>query len=181
MTTRKAVAESRRWVIKIGSALITNDGQGLNGPAIQSWVQQIANLRAAGKEIILVSSGAVAEGMARIGWKKRPHALHQLQAAAALGQMGLVQHFQVMAQRGLRGPENLAQLRHAVRLRSQRPQYLRTQLVPGGLGGVYEILQGVAGWTAVSNGGLGHSQYGQRAAKGAELNRRTKQYQNILI
>jgi len=94
MTTRKKVAESRRWVIKIGSALITNDGRGLNAPAIQSWVQQIANLRAAGKEIILVSSGAVAEGMARIGWKRRPHALHKLQAAAALGQMGLVQHFE---------------------------------------------------------------------------------------
>ena len=94
ITTRKTVAESRRWVIKIGSALITNDGQGLNTQAIQSWVEQIANLRAAGKEILLVSSGAVAEGMARIGWKQRPHALHELQAAAALGQMGLVQHFE---------------------------------------------------------------------------------------
>ena len=94
MTTRKAVAESKRWVIKIGSALITNDGQGLNTQAIQSWVEQIANLRAAGKEVLLVSSGAVAEGMARIGWKLRPHALHELQAAAALGQMGLIQHFE---------------------------------------------------------------------------------------
>ena len=94
MTTRKAVAESKRWVIKIGSALITNDGQGLNTQAIQSWVEQIANLRAAGKEVLLVSSGAVAEGMARIGWKLRPHALHELQAAAALGQMGLIQQFE---------------------------------------------------------------------------------------
>ncbi len=94
MTTRKNVAESKRWVIKIGSALITNDGQGLNAQAIQSWAEQIANLRAAGKEVLLVSSGAVAEGMARIGWKKRPHALHELQAAAALGQMGLIQQFE---------------------------------------------------------------------------------------
>ncbi len=94
MTTRKAVAESKRWVIKIGSALITDDGQGLNSQAIKSWVEQIANLRAAGKEVLLVSSGAVAEGMARIGWKQRPHALHELQAAAALGQMGLIQHFE---------------------------------------------------------------------------------------
>lgn len=94
MTTRKAVAESKRWVIKIGSALITNDGQGLNTQAIQSWVEQIANLHAAGKEVLLVSSGAVAEGMARIGWKLRPHALHELQAAAALGQMGLIQQFE---------------------------------------------------------------------------------------
>ena len=94
MTTRKTVAESKRWVIKIGSSLITDDGQGLNEKAIQSWAEQIANLRASGKEVLLVSSGAVAEGMARIGWKKRPHALHELQAAAALGQMGLIQQFE---------------------------------------------------------------------------------------
>ena len=93
-TTRKAAAESNRWVIKIGSSLITNDGQGLNHQAIQSWAEQIAGLRAAGKEVLLVSSGAVAEGMARIGWKLRPHALHELQAAAALGQMGLIQKFE---------------------------------------------------------------------------------------
>ena len=74
MTTRKAVAESKRWVIKIGSSLITNDGQGLNDQAIQSWAEQIAKLRADGKEVLLVSSGAVAEGMARIGWQKRPAA-----------------------------------------------------------------------------------------------------------
>ncbi|MBT8120678.1 MAG: glutamate 5-kinase [Gammaproteobacteria bacterium] len=93
-TTRKTVAESKRWVIKISSALITNDGQGLNHQAIQSWAHQIAALRESGKEILLVSSGAVAEGMARLGWKLRPHALHELQAAAALGQMGLVQNFE---------------------------------------------------------------------------------------
>ncbi len=94
ITTRKTVADSRRWVIKIGSALITENGRGLNLQAIQSWAEQIAKLRKAGKEILLVSSGAVAEGMARIGWKQRPHALHELQAAAALGQMGLIQHFE---------------------------------------------------------------------------------------
>jgi len=94
MTSRKTVADSRRWVIKIGSALITENGRGLNHQAIASWVEQIAQLRAAGKEILLVSSGAVAEGMARIGWTQRPRALHELQAAAALGQMGLIQHFE---------------------------------------------------------------------------------------
>jgi len=94
MATRKAAAESKRWVVKIGSSLITNDGQGLNHQAIQSWAKQIAALRAAGKEILLVSSGAVAEGMARLGWKHRPRALHELQAAAALGQMGLIQNFE---------------------------------------------------------------------------------------
>jgi len=93
-TTRKTVAESKRWVIKIGSALITNDGRGLNTQAIQSWAEQIASLRNDGKEVLLVSSGAVAEGMARLGWKRRPHALHELQAAAALGQMGLIQNFE---------------------------------------------------------------------------------------
>ncbi len=93
-TTRKTVADSRRWVIKIGSAMITENGRGLNHHAIASWVEQIAKLREAGKEILLVSSGAVAEGMARIGWTKRPRALHKLQAAAALGQMGLIQHFE---------------------------------------------------------------------------------------
>ena len=94
LITRNAVAESKRWVIKIGSALITSDGRGLNHAAIKSWAEQIAHLRSTGKEILLVSSGAVAEGMARIGWQQRPHALHELQAAAALGQMGLIQHFE---------------------------------------------------------------------------------------
>ena len=94
ITTRKAVANSTRWVIKIGSALITENGRGLNHQAIQSWAEQIAKLREAGKEILLVSSGAVAEGMVRIGWTQRPRALHELQAAAALGQMGLIQHFE---------------------------------------------------------------------------------------
>jgi glutamate 5-kinase len=94
MTTRMSVAHSRRWVIKIGSSLITDEGRGLNQQAIQSWVEQITRLRESGKEIVLVSSGAVAEGMARIGWKNRPRALHELQAAAALGQMGLIQHFE---------------------------------------------------------------------------------------
>lgn len=94
MTTRESVAKSKCWVIKIGSSLITSDGRGLNSEAIQSWAEQIANLRTSGKKVILVSSGAVAEGMARIGWKKRPRALHELQAAAALGQMGLIQHFE---------------------------------------------------------------------------------------
>jgi len=94
MTDRKALAESKRWVIKIGSSLITNEGQGLDSKAMRGWAEQIAELRNQGKEILLVSSGAVAEGMARMSWSKRPHALHRLQAAAALGQMGLIQQFE---------------------------------------------------------------------------------------
>jgi glutamate 5-kinase len=84
----------KRWVIKIGSALLTNDGTGLAAAAIDSWVEQMAALRKQGHELVLVSSGAVAEGMTRLRWRQRPHALHELQAAAAVGQMGLVQAYE---------------------------------------------------------------------------------------
>lgn len=94
MITRDALAKTKRWVIKIGSALLTNDGQGLNTEAIGSWVAQIVQLRREGIEVVLVSSGSVAEGMKRLGWSKRPTELNQLQAAAAVGQMGLVQTYE---------------------------------------------------------------------------------------
>ena len=94
MSDRQHIGKAKRWVIKIGSSLITNEGQGLDSEAIHHWAEQMATLRAQGKELLLVSSGAVAEGMARLGWKQRPHALHELQAAAALGQMGLIQQFE---------------------------------------------------------------------------------------
>ena len=84
----------RRWVVKIGSSLVTNEGRGLNQQAIQTWMLEIAELRQRSYEITLVSSGAVAEGMTRLGWDQRPHALHELQAAAAVGQMGLVQAYE---------------------------------------------------------------------------------------
>ncbi len=83
-----------RIVIKIGSTLITNHGEGVDHAAIRDWVRQIAALREAGVEVLLVSSGAIAEGMLRLGWKKRPHEVNQLQAAAAVGQMGLVQVYE---------------------------------------------------------------------------------------
>ena len=92
--TRQQLTTTRRWVVKIGSALLTNDGRGLNRDGIADWVAQLAGLRQRGVEIVLVSSGAVAEGMSRLGWQKRPHALHELQAAAAVGQMGLVQTYE---------------------------------------------------------------------------------------
>ena len=91
---RHKLGNSKRWVIKIGSSLLTDEGRGLDTLAINTWVEQIARLREHGKEIILVSSGAVAEGMARLGWKKRPHAINELQAAAAIGQMGLIQTYE---------------------------------------------------------------------------------------
>lgn len=92
--SRQALINAKRIVIKIGSALLTNDGAGLNKQGIANWVDQIALLKQQGIEVILVSSGSVAEGMARLGWKKRPTALHELQAAAAVGQMGLVQCYE---------------------------------------------------------------------------------------
>jgi glutamate 5-kinase len=92
--SRKNFQTAQRVVIKIGSSLLTAGGQGLNKPAIESWVAQMAALRQQGIEVVLVSSGAVAEGMARLGFKKRPKTLHELQAAAAVGQMGLVRIFE---------------------------------------------------------------------------------------
>ena len=94
MNNAVSISRCQRWVIKIGSALLTNDGKGLAVDAIDDWVAQIADLRQAGREVLLVSSGAVAEGLTRLGWTQRPHALHELQAAAAIGQMGLVQAYE---------------------------------------------------------------------------------------
>ncbi|WP_322627882.1 glutamate 5-kinase [Halothiobacillus sp.] len=91
--SRAHLSTDRRWVIKIGSAMVTGNGAGLDMAAIDRWAQQIAALRAAGREVVIVTSGAVAEGMARLGWCDRPTALPQLQAAAAVGQMGLVQAY----------------------------------------------------------------------------------------
>jgi len=85
------LADARRLVVKIGSSLLTNAGTGLDRNAIADWVRQIAELRARGIEVLVVSSGAIAEGMKRLAWKRRPHAVNELQAAAAVGQMGLVQ------------------------------------------------------------------------------------------
>ena len=85
------IGQFLRLVIKVGSSLVTNHGEGLDAVAISRWAAQISKLRAKGYQVVLVSSGAIAEGMQRLGWQKRPHAIHELQAAAAVGQMGLVQ------------------------------------------------------------------------------------------
>jgi glutamate 5-kinase len=94
MSGRQDLGGARRWVVKIGSALLTNDGRGLAREAIRDWTRQMAALRRDGAELVLVSSGAVAEGMTRLGIARRPHALHELQAAAAVGQMGLIQFWE---------------------------------------------------------------------------------------
>ncbi|HHC72728.1 MAG TPA: glutamate 5-kinase [Thiotrichales bacterium] len=91
---REPTAAARRWVVKIGSALLTDEGKGLSRHSMADWVLQLARLRQEGREVVVVSSGAVAEGMVRLGWESRPHALHELQAAAAVGQMGLVQMYE---------------------------------------------------------------------------------------
>lgn len=88
------VKAPKRIVVKIGSTLITNHGAGVDHALIHEWVRQIAALAALGHEVLLVSSGAIAEGIKRLGWKTRPHQVNQLQAAAAVGQMGLVQVYE---------------------------------------------------------------------------------------
>ncbi|AHF03002.1 glutamate 5-kinase [Marichromatium purpuratum 984] len=94
MISREELPGTRRWVIKIGSTLLTRDGRGVGRDLLEPWVAQMAARHGAGAEVVLVSSGAVAEGMARMGWRERPGALHELQAAAAIGQMGLVRAYE---------------------------------------------------------------------------------------
>ncbi|MDR2926577.1 MAG: glutamate 5-kinase [Azoarcus sp.] len=91
---RARLQKASRLVVKIGSALVTNNGAGLDHAALDNWARQIAALRQGGREIALVSSGAIAEGMQRLGWKKRPSEMHCLQAAAAVGQMGLIEAYE---------------------------------------------------------------------------------------
>jgi glutamate 5-kinase len=85
---------AKRIVVKVGSSLVTNDGRGLDAVAIGQWCEQLAALVKDGREVIMVSSGAIAEGMKRLNWTTRPKAIHELQAAAAVGQMGLVQVYE---------------------------------------------------------------------------------------
>ncbi len=108
MTNQSSLlTDAKCLVIKVGSSLVTNNGEGLDQAAIAAWAGQIARLvRPVGgmeaRQVVLVSSGAVAEGMQRLGWKKRPTAVNELQAAAAVGQMGLVQMYEsCFSQHGL--------------------------------------------------------------------------------
>ncbi len=105
---RQQLGHYKRWVVKIGSALLTNDGEGLDHQAIAAWAAQLVALRKQGVEVILVSSGAVAEGVARLGWGARPETLHELQAAAAVGQVGLVHTYEkAFQQHGLHSAQIL--------------------------------------------------------------------------
>jgi len=91
---RDQLANAERWVIKVGSSLLTAHGKGLDHNLIQSWSEQISALMADGKQVVLVSSGSIAEGLARLGWDTRPNKVHDLQAAAAVGQMGLIRAYE---------------------------------------------------------------------------------------
>lgn len=130
-------ASASRLVAKVGSSLVTNEGRGLDRVAVADWAAQIAALRKLGRQVVLVSSGAIAEGMARLGWSKRPSAMHELQAAAAVGQMGLCQAYEAaFAEHGLRTAqvllthEDLADRRRYLNARSTLFALMRLGVVP---------------------------------------------------
>ena len=103
---------ARRIVVKVGSSLVTNEGRGVDGAAIANWSRQLAAMANQGREMLMVSSGAIAEGMKRLGWSQRPTELHELQAAAAVGQMGLAQMYESrLAEQGMASAQVL--LTHA--------------------------------------------------------------------
>ncbi len=131
------IAQARRLVIKVGSSLVTDEGRGIDHAAVARWVEQIAGLHALGKEVILVSSGAIAEGMKRLGWSRRPSEIPQLQAAAAVGQMGLAQAYETaFSARGrhcaqiLLTHADLANRRRYLNARSALLTLLAHQVVP---------------------------------------------------
>jgi glutamate 5-kinase len=106
------LAGARRIVVKVGSSLVTNEGRGVDGEAIGNWARQLAALARDGRELVMVSSGAIAEGMKRLGWTVRPKELPELQAAAAVGQMGLVQMYETrLSEQGMHSAQVL--LTHA--------------------------------------------------------------------
>jgi len=91
---RERLTQSKRWVVKVGSTLLTNDGRGLDLERIEQWTTQLTQLMGQGHQLVLVSSGSIAEGLVRLGWDKKPTAIYELQAAAAVGQMGLIQAYE---------------------------------------------------------------------------------------
>jgi glutamate 5-kinase len=134
---RTRIARSKRLVVKVGSALVTNNGAGLALDFIADCARQIAALHEAGREVLLVSSGAIAAGMQRLGWSTRPHAMHDLQAAAAVGQMGLAQAYETtFAQHALKAAqvllthEDLADRKRYLNARSTLQALLGYAVVP---------------------------------------------------
>ena len=134
---RSVVAGARRLVVKVGSSLVTNDGRGIDHEAVARWADEIAALKRDGREVVLVSSGAIAEGMQRLGWATRPKAIHDLQAAAAVGQMGLVQAYeQAFSRFGLHTAQillthdDLADRRRYLNARSTLTTLLALSVIP---------------------------------------------------
>ena len=134
---RRQIAEAKRLVVKVGSALVTNGGQGLDPAFIAACARQIAALHAQGRQVLLVSSGAIAAGMQRLGWTTRPHAMHDLQAAAAVGQMGLAQAYETtFLEHGLKAAqillthEDLADRTRYLNARSTLQTLLELGVVP---------------------------------------------------
>jgi glutamate 5-kinase len=122
-----SLAKARTLVVKVGSSLVTNEGRGVDATAIARWAAEVAELRKLDRSVLLVSSGAIVEGMQRLGWAKRPHSMHELQAAAAVGQMGLVQCYEsCFRQHGLRTAQIL--LTHADMADRQRYLNARSTL-----------------------------------------------------
>ena len=135
--TTSVIAGASRLVVKVGSSLVTNEGRGIDHAAVARWAAEIAQLRAAGKSVVLVSSGAIAEGMQRLGWSTRPRAIHDLQAAAAVGQMGLVHAYETaFAQYGLHTAqvllthEDLADRRRYLNARTTLTTLLGLHVIP---------------------------------------------------
>ena len=136
MTATRFMRASR-LVVKVGSSLVTNDGRGLDHEAVARWAGEIAQLTQSGKSVVLVSSGAIAEGMQRLGWPTRPRAIHDLQAAAAVGQMGLVQAYEAaFARYGLHTAqvllthEDLADRRRYLNARTTLTTLLGLRVIP---------------------------------------------------
>ncbi len=128
MSNSSVLRDARRVVVKVGSSLVTNDGRGLDEEAIGEWCRQMADLITQGREVIMVSSGAIAEGMKRLGWTTRPKAIHELQAAAAVGQMGLAHMYETKLKlNGLRSAQVL--LTHADLTDRERYLNARTTLL----------------------------------------------------
>ncbi len=137
LAARTALRAARRFVVKVGSSLVTNDGRGLEQSAIAGWADQIAELTTAGRECLLVSSGAIAEGMSRLDWKSRPSAIHELQAAAAVGQMGMVQVYEscfrrhsLHAAQVLLTHDDLANRKRYLNARSALSTLLKLRVIP---------------------------------------------------
>jgi glutamate 5-kinase len=133
----KVLRNARRIVVKVGSSLVTNDGRGLDEAAIGEWCRQLAWLAKDGREVIMVSSGAVAEGMKRLGWATRPREINELQAAAAVGQMGLAHMYETkLREHGMGSAQvllthaDLADRERYLNARSTLLTLLRLKIVP---------------------------------------------------